>query len=301
MIKKTLSYVLIFVASFVQAVAFHVFVFPNEFAPSGLNGICTMVQYLFHFNLGYLYILVNLPLAIAVYFLVGKAKAVRTFVYVAVFSVFTILLEKADLSAFTYLTDNGTSRILGPVVGGLVVGFCVFLIHKVGACGAGMEYVGLLVQKFNPHINFYWFAFALNTIVALSSYFVYGFKIEPVLLSIIYNYAAMFLRDQMVQSQQRAVRCEIITQHPDDISKAILDRLHHPMTMLPAKGVYQGQETNVLVCIINKTQVAELKSIISQFPNCFVSISRVDAVLGNFQRLDSNGNPEKEYTDPGLN
>lgn len=301
MLKKVLSYVLIFIASFVQAVAFHIFVFPNEFAPSGLNGICTMVQYLFHFNLGYLYILVNLPLAIAVYFLVGKAKAIRTFVYVAVFSIFTILLEKVDLSAFTYLTDNGTSRILGPVVGGLVLGFCVFLIQRVGACGAGMEYVGLLVQKFHPHINFYWFAFALNTIVALSSYFVYGFKIEPVLLSIIFNYAAMFLRDQMVQSQQRAVRCEIITQHPEDVSKAILDRLHHPMTMLPAKGVYQGKETNVLVCIINKTQVAELKSIISQFPNCFVSISRVDAVLGNFSRLDSYGNPEKEYMDPGLN
>ena len=111
----------------------------------------------------------------------------------------------------------------------------------------------------------------------------------------------MFIRDQMIQNQQRAVRCEIITQHPEAVSKAILDRLHHPMTMMPAKGVYQGKETNVLVCIINKTQVAELKAIISQFPNCFVSISRVDAVLGNFSRLDSHGNPEKEYTDAGQN
>ncbi len=301
MTKKILSYASIVIISFVFAVIFHIFVFPNEFAPSGLNGICTMVQYLFHFNLGYLYILANLPLAIAVYFLVGKAKAIRTFVYVAAFSVFTILLESVDLSALKYMTDNGTSKILGPIVAGLAVGFGVFLMQKVGACGAGMEYVALLVQKFRPQTNFYWFTFTLNTLVALSAYFVYGFKIEPVLLSIIYNYAGTFVRDQMTQSYQRAVRCEIITQHPEDVSKAILDRLHHPMTMLPAKGVYQGKETNVLVCIINKTQVAELKTIISQFPNCFVSISRVDAVLGNFSRLDSHGNPEKEYMDAGQN
>lgn len=300
MIKKILSYLLIIVTAFVFAVIFHIFVFPNEFAPSGLNGICTMVQFLFHFNLGYLYILVNLPLAIAVYFLVGKAKAIRTFVYVVVFSVFSILLERVDLSAFEYLTDNGTSKILAPAVAGLAVGFGIFLIQKVGACGAGMEYVALLVQKFRPQTNFYWFAFTLNTLVALSAYFVYGFKIEPVLLSIIYNYASTFVRDQMTQSSQQAVRCEIITQHPEAVCQTILDRLHHSVTMLPAKGVYQGKETNVLVCIINKTQVAELKAIISQFPNCFVSISRVDAVLGNFRRLDSHGNPEKKYIDAGL-
>ena len=36
----------------------------NAFAPSGLNGIATMLQYLFHFSIGYFSLIVNVPLAV---------------------------------------------------------------------------------------------------------------------------------------------------------------------------------------------------------------------------------------------
>ena len=45
---------------------YQLFIFPNRFAPAGLNGICTMIQYVFHINVGYMSLLINIPLALLV-------------------------------------------------------------------------------------------------------------------------------------------------------------------------------------------------------------------------------------------
>lgn len=299
MAKKAFTYLVILFVSFVYAATFHIFIFPNNFAPSGLNGICTMVQYLFHFNLGYLNLLLNVPLVIAVFFLVGKPQALRAGFFTVAFSVFVLLLEKVDLTPFIYYTENGTSRILGPIVGGLIASVGLTVLAKANACGGGTEFIALLVNRFHPQLNFYWFAFALNALVAVLSYFVYGYQIEPVILSVLYCFSSSIVRAQVMENSTRAVRCEIVTPYPEDLAKDISDKLRHTATLLPGKGYYSGKEVSVLVCIINKTQVESLKSVVKTHPGCFVSLSRVDAVWGNFSRLDSHGNPEKEFVDAG--
>ena len=56
------SYSLVAVLAIVMALSYQLFVFPNAFAPAGINGLATMVQYLFDFSIGYMSLLINLPL-----------------------------------------------------------------------------------------------------------------------------------------------------------------------------------------------------------------------------------------------
>ena len=126
--RKVLTYFVIICIALIAAVNYEIFVFPNKFAPAGLNGICTMIQYLTGINVGYMSLLINIPLAIWVYLKVSKPLAVRSMVYVAVFSVSLVVLEHVDLSAFAYATENGTSTILGPLVGGIIYGFSYSLL-----------------------------------------------------------------------------------------------------------------------------------------------------------------------------
>ena len=63
--------------------------------------------------------------------------------------------------------------------------------------------------------------------------------------------------------------------------------------------MYSGRETNVLICIVNKTQVATLSAIIRSFPNTFAVFSQVNEVMGNFLKLDEEGKEEVELLDPG--
>ena len=78
--KKVLTYVVIMTVAVVCALNYTLFIFPNRFAPSGINGICTMIQYVFGISIGYLSLIINIPLAIAVYLLVSKPLAIRSMV-----------------------------------------------------------------------------------------------------------------------------------------------------------------------------------------------------------------------------
>ena len=297
MLKKVLTYVMIVCVACLAALNYQLFIFPNSFAPAGLNGICTMIQHLFGINVGYLSLLINIPLAIAVFFFVSRPLALRSAVYVIVFSVVLVILDYVDLSRFAY--DSGYSKILGPLVSGIIMGVVYSLLAKGGAYTGGIDFVASLIQKKNPEQSLFWVIFILNCFVAGLSYFVYGFQLEPVILCILHSFASSTLSDRMSKSIRGAVRFEIVTDHPDQISQAIIHQLHHSATLLPGKGIYKDREVSVLVCVVNKSQARVLSSIVASYPNTFTIMSNVNEVVGNFKRLDKYGHQEKQLLDAG--
>ena len=295
--KKILTYLFIVAVAMVYALNYHLFVFPNKFAPAGLSGICTMIQYLFGINVGYLSLMINVPLAIWIYFAVSKPLAVRSMVFVVVFSLGLVVLEYVDLSAFAYSGES--SRILGPLVGGIINGACYSQLLKASAYTGGTDFIAALIHKNHPEKSIFGLIFAMNVAVAVASYFVYDYKMEPVILCILYSFASSTLSERMTKSGRTAVRCEIITDRPQEISDAIIGKLRHSATLIPAKGMYSGKETNVLICVVNKTQVAALSGIIRSFPNTFAVFSQANEVMGNFLKIDEDGEEEVEFLDPG--
>lgn len=297
--KKVLTYFVIVGIALVCALNYQLFVFPNRFAPAGLNGICTMIQHVFGISVGYMSLLINIPLAILVYVKVSKPLAVRSMVYVAVFSVALLVLDEVDLSRFAYETENGTSMILGPLVAGIIYGGCYSLLVKASAYSGGTDFVAAVIHKSHPEKNLFWLIFVMNVIVAGVSYFVYDFQMEPVILCIIYCFSSSMVTDKLNKSGRSAIRFEIVTDDPQRITDAIIHKLHHSATLIPAKGVYMGKETNILICVVNKTQVTKLASIIRSCPNTFAVMSSVNEVMGNFRNLQSDGQEVVELLDSG--
>ena len=297
--KKAVTYLLIVGLALLNATSYQLFIFSNRFAPAGLNGICTMIQHIFGINVGYLSLLINIPLALWTYFKVGKSIAVRSMLYVAAFSLFLIVLERLDLSGLAYETANGTSKILGPLCAGLINGVVYSTLVKTSASSGGTDFVAAIIHKDRPELNFFYIVFTINVLVAFASYFVYDYQIEPVILCILYSFMSSTVSDRMRKSGRSAVRCEIITDYPQEISAAIIRDLHHSATLIPAKGMYSGRETNILICIVNKTQLPALSNLIQDFPRTFAVISSANEVLGNFKRIDSRGHREVEFLDKG--
>ena len=298
-LKKALTYLVIAVLALLSALNYALFIFPNSFAPAGLNGICTMFQHITGLSMGYLNLLLNLPLAVAVYHKVSRSLALRAMSYVLCFSGALLLLEHVDLSAFAYATQNGTSTIMGPLVGGIISGAVQAGLLRASAYTGGTDFVSSLIHKYRPNANFFWTGFSLNVVVAVISFFVYGYKIEPVLMCILYSFASSSVVDRMNKSGRSAIRFEIITDQPEELSRAIIQRLHHSATLVPAKGMYKGRETNILICVVNKTQSAALTALLREYPGTFAVSSQVREVVGNFKRLDNRGNLELELFDRG--
>ena len=297
LLRKLLTVGVIVLLALVCAVNYTLFVFPNRFAPAGLNGICTMIQYLSGISVGYLSLLINIPLAVLVLCKVGKSLAWRSMLYVACFSLFLILFEDVDLSRFAYST--GSSAILGPLVAGIINGLCYSMLLRCSASSGGTDFIAAVIHKHWPEQNFFWITFSLNSIVALSSYFVYDFQMEPVILCILYSFMSSTVSDRLMKSGRSAIRCEIITDYPEELSQIIISRLHHSATLIPARGMYLGRETHILICVVNKNQIAALAAIVKDFPHTFAVLSSVSEVVGNFKHIDTHGHPERDFLDKG--
>ena len=297
--RKVFTYAIVLFLAFGNAMSYHIFVFPNRFAPSGLNGLCTIVQEVAGIDVGYLSLIINVPLALLVFRFVNRKLALRSMVYVVVFSAMLVVLEKVDLSAFAYSTENGTSTILGPLVAGIISGAVYGFLVKCSAYTGGMDYVASLIRTRRPDLNFFYVTFLINVGVASISYFVYGYQIEPVILCILYSFMSSTVSDRMLRSGRSAIRFEIITDTPVELGQDIIAKLHHSCTLIPAKGMYSGQEKNLLICVINKSQIAALSKIIRRYPNTFAIMSSVSEVMGNFKKLNTEGKENKDLLDSG--
>lgn len=298
-VKKVWTYLVIVFVALVASVNYELFIFPNQFAPSGLNGICTMIQYVSGISVGYLSLLINVPLALWCYIEVSKPIALRSMVYVVTFSIGLLILDHVDLSAFAYVTDNGTSKILGPLVAGVIQGYVYSILVKASAYTGGTDFISAVIHKRKPNKPFFGMSFAINSVIAASSYFVYGYQMEPVILCILYSFMATTVGDRLMKSGRQAMSFEIITDYPDDISRELIDTLHHTTTLIPAKGMYSGRETSVLICVVNKTQVAAVTRIVHKYPHTFAIVNPVSEILGNFKHLSSEGKEVKEVLDAG--
>ena len=298
-LKKVWTYLVIVLVALASAVNYELFVFPNQFAPSGLNGICTMIQYITGINVGYLSLIINIPLALWCYFEVSRPVALRSMVYVGVFSVGLVLLDYIDLSMFAYATENGTSKILGPLVAGVIQGYVYSILMKASSYSGGTDFVSAIIHKRQPHKSVMGLSFTINVFIAIASFFVYDYKMEPVILCILYSFMSSTVGERVMKSGREAVCFEIITDYPAEISDEIIRKLNHSTTLVPAKGMYSGKEKNMLICVVNKTQAASVVNILQKYPNTFGIMDPVSQVMGNFKNMSTDGREVRAMLDSG--
>jgi len=280
------DHIVIALTAALMALNYQVFILSNQFAPAGLSGINTMIQYLFNFSVGYMSLIINIPLAVITFFKVDKHFALKTATNVIVFSVMLLLMQNdiIDVRRFIYYTGDGRSTLLAPVAAGTINGFIMATSLKHGGSTGGMDYVAAMIHKQKPAYSMVHISFVINIIVAGISYFVYDFKIEPVILCIVYSYLTTRMGDYILKGGKEALRVEMITSHPQEITDHVVRELHHSATILRAEGGYSHTEKTMLICIINKHQITRFTEIISQYPDTFACVSSVSETLGNFRR-----------------
>lgn len=283
--RPLVIYPIIVLLASLMALSYQLFVFPNAFAPAGINGIITMIQHLAHISIGYLSLAVNLPLILIARRRIDRDFAKKTLLFVLSFSIATLLLQQLDLSTLAYHTENGTSLILGPLTAGAVSGFCYGVLFRHNGSTGGMDIIAAYVRQKKPEVSFVWIIFILNASVAAISFFVYGYQFEPVIMCLIYCYISSDISDRMLRGVKKALKFEVITSDPETLSNALLKELHHGVTVLPAEGMYSGEKRSLLVCIVNPHQIAAFESILARFPGSFSYVSEVSETVGNFKKI----------------
>ena len=267
----------------VMAASYALFVFPNAFAPAGINGLATIVQYLFHVSVGYMSLLINIPLILLAWRKLDAEYARRSLLFVLVFSGATLVLGHVDLSGIAY--DSGSSDILGPVAAGVISGAVYGLVIRLNGSTGGTDIVAAWVHKLRPEMSLVWLIFLLNASVAVLSFFVYGYQFEPVILCLMYCYLSSQISDNLLKGGKRAMKFEVITRHPEELSAKLLQELRHGVTLVRAEGMFSKTPNYLLICVVNRHQVVRFQNVLRAFPDTFAYVSSVNETLGNFKRI----------------
>lgn len=293
LMNTLLSYFWVILVAIILAFTYQLFIVENGFAPAGLNGIATMIQYKTGFSIGYMSLLINIPLCILAYFLIDKKFAKRSLCFCLVYSFVFLYLQKIGLSAFQY-NAKGHDTVFPVLLSGVLSGFVYGICFRNTASTGGTDIVSKYISKVRPSLNFFWVTFILNTIVAVISFFVYAkpddqqnliYDYKPVCLCVLYCFISSFMGSYIIKGTRTAAKFTIITSHPDEITHDIVHKLRHSATKISAVGSYTNNEKTVLICVINKHQTVELQKILKNYDNTFSFSETVNDTYGNFAKI----------------
>ena len=274
-IKKCSEWFLIAILAATSAFNYAIFIFPNQFAPAGIDGICTMIQDLSGISIGYLSLIVNIPLLIIAWLKLDRDYAIKSSVFILAFSVVAAVLSETDLGRFYYHTESSTSIVLAPIASGVVRGIIYAITISLNGSSGGIDIIAALIRKKAPHFNLMNIIFTLNLSVAVCSYFVYGNTLEPVICGILYFYITSHTSSHIQASRKENAKIEVITAHAMELCSHITNALNLSATVIDSHGAYSGGSNQMVVCITEKKYMPKIKEALRVFPDAIYFISTV--------------------------
>ncbi len=292
-IRVGAQYLFILLAAVLLAFNYQLFIVKNGFAPAGLNGIATMIQYKTGFSIGYMSLLINVPLCVFAYFFVNRTFAKRSLCFCLTYSFVYLALQKIGLTAFQY-NAGGHDTIFPVILSGVLSGFVYGICFRNNASTGGTDIISKYISRRKPNLNFFWVTFTLNAIVAFLSFFVYAtpgvdgaliYDYKPVCLCITYCFVSSFLGNQIIKGTKSAYKFTVITTHSEEIIAEIRTTLKHSSTKISAIGTFTGGERQVLLCVVNKHQIVDFQAILQKYSDTFSFCETVNETYGNFKQI----------------
>ena len=269
---------LIIFASLLSAVGLYTFVNPANFAPSGVDGIAMMLHKLFGINIGYVSLIINIPLLIIAWLSINRKYVIYTLLFTLTSSVALIAME--EIHMYEYVTTN--NLWLSVCASGIMLGIRTALMIKIGGSSGGIDIVACMIQKKKPYLNIESLISLFCYIIIGLSFFVYR-NLESVLMSVVQMMVFNMAMNYVLKTTRNAVEVRIITKDPENFRHDILKELKHGATTMSCNGMFTGDEQTMIVTIINIRQMNELIKITKKYPNSFVYFSDVNGVWGNFR------------------
>lgn len=255
--------------SLLCAVAINGFLRPHEFLTGGMAGASLIIYYQWKgIPFGVLYFLVNIPVFLLGYFIVGRKFILYSFWAVLIHStMFSYILPVIEIP----------DTLLSALVAGVISGTGVALILRTnGMCG-GTEIISVILNKFYS-VNLSVTNMLVNAIVVLAASFFLPFE------NILYSSVFIIMNAQVMNAVSKGLAKRKAVMVISKKWKEILDVLNREKrigtTLLSAKGGYTGSEEPILYSIVKSHQVSIIRTITTRIdPAAFIVIMETTDII----------------------
>lgn len=265
--------------SLLYAVGFQLFIEPAGLLATGFSGIAQIIVRISPAELGLTYAVVyfalNIPGFLLSYITMGKTFTIYTFYTVFMMSYLTSVV--AHLSSNWFITDD---IILQCVFGGLLMGYSIGAILKVGASSGGTDIFGLYLLK-TRNMSFNKVNMVMNAAIILSAMELFGLEAG------LYTLLSLYVRNltmKYVFTNNDLVTLFIITKDSRVVQKMITMRLQRGTTILQGYGGYTHAEKDVVMTTLNQYEYRLFLNLLDQYVDerVFVNVMDTRNIIGNY-------------------
>ena len=255
------------------ALSVNVFSAPNQIAPGGVTGLATVLNYLFSLPIGSTIWVFNLPLFAAAWLRLGHEFTLRT---LAATTITSILMD----ATAPFIPSFRGNMILTCIFGGVLAGAGLALIFMRGATTGGSEVIARLLERKWSGVPIGRLILAVDAVVVAVAALVYR-DLESALYAIVMIYVSAEVLDALVYGRRGGKMLLIMSSQSERISEEILNRMERGVTVLKATGAYTGDDRQVLLCAVSRSEVYPLRTLVTDMdPSAFIIVTSADEVQG---------------------
>ncbi|WP_419873932.1 YitT family protein [Candidatus Pristimantibacillus sp. PTI5] len=260
------------VGAFLIAIGFNLFLIPHQLLSGGISGISMMIGYITGGNIGWLFLILNLPVLIWGWYAVGHRFIM--------WSVYTVIASTLFLQLIPVM-KIADDIVLGAVFGGIIIGFGSGLTLRYGGSSGGFDIIASIVTR-KRDLPVGMIIFILNgAVIAILVFFTKNW--DSALYSLLSIFSAGKVVD-LIHVRHIKLTAFIITTKTDEL---LLKLLSHPrgITIIKTRGAFSFTERDMLMTVRTKYELAELsKTVTSIDPHAFINIVETVGVIGDFSR-----------------
>ena len=272
--ENVVFFVKIIVGCALFALGFNLFLEPNGLNAGGISGLAMVFVHVTKLgSIGLITILINLPL-----FALSGLKIGKKFVFG---SLVGMLVSSLLLDAMALIPCPETEPLVGALYGGVLCGIGLGLVFSVGASTGGSDIIVRLLKMKWRNTPIGSISMGFDLVVAVLTGLIF-WDISRTLYSGIAIFVTGVVLDAVVYRFDYSKVVIVVSKQNEAIAQGITKQLERGVTYLDGEGYYSGNQTNVILSVVKRQQLAELKQLVVDIdPNAFIIVQEAHQVLGD--------------------
>ena len=265
------------------AIGIYNFVVQAKFPMTGFSGVALIMYRLLNIPIGLSTILLNIPVAILCYHLLGRKFFISS---VRCMVISSILI---DYVAPLFPVYQG-SRLLAALCTGVFAGIGYALIYTRNSSTGGSDFIIMAVKAMKPHLSLGNIAFWSDVGIILVGGILFR-DVDGIIYGMIVNYIFAVVVDKVMYGMNAGKVALIVTEHGKEICQVIDDCCQRGSTILNAKGGYRGDEKQMVMCACSSKEMYQVQQAVKEAdPRSFLVVLESHEVHGEGFHIVQIGN-----------
>ena len=268
-------------------------VIPFHFYEGGATGITLITYYLFKIPVSIMNLLINIPLFVLAWKLLGKKSLYLSLLGTFSVSAWMAIFEAIPLSHryhhFIFDAFKG-DILLACIASGVVLGLGLGIIFNAGGTTGGTDILARIFNKYTSlsmgKLMLIVDAIVLTTVVVVFQ------DVRTAMYTLFFILIDTLVIDLIGEGGFAGKGFLIVTSKPEEIAKKVSDDLGRGITFIRGMGYYSRKDLDIVYCVVSRNEMKQMKDIINQIdPFAFITISEAHEILGEGFTLDKEKQP----------